>query len=244
MAAIGEIKATYIFHSGFAIETASATLIFDCYTDPSGIVGKLVECGKPVYFFASHRHPDHFSPMIFEYADSGNVSYILSADIRRFLKKLDNPPYPKIHLLHAKEHYQDSILKATAMPSTDIGVSFCVEIDGKTIFHAGDLNLWHGKDEPDEKKRKEAYGNFKAALRTIKESGFSEFDLAMFPVDYHVGTDCQEGARIFVREFYVKHFIPMHFWDCPEKAINFELYANKEHGEYHALTTPSESITL
>ena len=34
-----------------------------------------------------------------------------------------------------------------ASGSTDEGVSFCVDFAGVTLFHAGDLNLWHWRDE-------------------------------------------------------------------------------------------------
>ena len=51
------MKITYIHHSAFLVETESAYLLFDYFQ------GKLPEFSeeKPLYVFASHRHPDHFS---------------------------------------------------------------------------------------------------------------------------------------------------------------------------------------
>ena len=56
------MKITYIHHSAFLVETESAYLLFDYFQ------GKLPEFSeeKPLYVFASHRHPDHFSKVIFE----------------------------------------------------------------------------------------------------------------------------------------------------------------------------------
>ena len=56
------MKITYIHHSSFLVETESAYLLFDYFQ------GKLPEFSeeKPLYVFASHRHPDHFSKVIFD----------------------------------------------------------------------------------------------------------------------------------------------------------------------------------
>ena len=60
------MKITYIHHSAFLVETESAYLLFDYFQ------GKLPEFSeeKPLYVFASHRHPDHFSKEIIELEDS------------------------------------------------------------------------------------------------------------------------------------------------------------------------------
>ena len=41
--------------------------------------------------------------------------------------------------------FKDVYVKAYG--STDIGISFLVKVDGLTIFHAGDLNWWHWKED-------------------------------------------------------------------------------------------------
>lgn len=52
---------TYIFHSGFALETAACLLVFDYWMDPSEVIPRLMGRGKPVYVFSSHFHEDHFT---------------------------------------------------------------------------------------------------------------------------------------------------------------------------------------
>ena len=58
------MKITYIHHSAFLAETSHACLLFDYFE------GTLPEipAEKPLYVFASHRHPDHFSKVIFDLA--------------------------------------------------------------------------------------------------------------------------------------------------------------------------------
>lgn len=58
------MKITYIHHSAFLAETEHACLLFDYF---KGSLPKLPE-GKRLYIFASHRHPDHFSKVIFDIA--------------------------------------------------------------------------------------------------------------------------------------------------------------------------------
>ena len=58
------MRLTYIFHSGFVIETPSCILIFDYWLDPTGVIPKALSTQKPVYVFASHFHEEHFTKEI------------------------------------------------------------------------------------------------------------------------------------------------------------------------------------
>ena len=73
------MKITYIHHSSFLVEMDQAAFLFDYFE------GQLPEIlDKPLVIFSSHRHGDHFSPVIFELADQAEqVVYVLSDDIWR-----------------------------------------------------------------------------------------------------------------------------------------------------------------
>ena len=58
------MKVTYIEHSSFLVEMESCYLLFDYFQGE--IPG--MDAGKELYVFVSHRHGDHFSPVIFELA--------------------------------------------------------------------------------------------------------------------------------------------------------------------------------
>ena len=75
------MRLTYIFHSGFAIETDRCILIFDYWMDPEGIVPQLLKTEKPVYVFSSHFHEDHFNREIFRGGKRGPTSFISSRKI-------------------------------------------------------------------------------------------------------------------------------------------------------------------
>lgn len=47
------MKLTYIFHSGFAVETQSCVLVFDYWMDPADCMPVILSKGKPVYVLVS-----------------------------------------------------------------------------------------------------------------------------------------------------------------------------------------------
>ena len=42
----------------------------------------------------------------------------------------------------------DGAVRIRTLKSTDEGVAFLVEAEGKSIYHAGDLNWWYWEGEP------------------------------------------------------------------------------------------------
>lgn len=224
------IKITYVFHSCFMLETEQCVLIFDYWKDsPEGDVKKMLEhTGKRVYFMASHFHEDHFNPEITAMnVPNGEKCIILSRDIiRRHRAKETDADV----IMHKGDVYNDEYIKIKAFGSTDAGVSFMLETDGKKIFHAGDLNNWHWEDESTPQEVKKMEGDFKAVLRDIKAE-YPAVDLAMFPVDPRLGTDFARGARQWLKTINTTYLAPMHFPPAREKAMTFgkeaELYGTK-----------------
>lgn len=214
------IKLTYIFHSCFMLETEQCVLIFDYWKDsPDGDVKKMLEhTGKRVYFMASHFHEDHFNPEIIAMnVPNGDKRIILSRDIiRRHRAKETDADI----VMRKGDVYNDEYIKIKAFGSTDAGVSFMLETDGKKIFHAGDLNNWHWEDESTPQEVKKMEGDFKAVLRDIKAE-YPTVDLAMFPVDPRLGTDFARGARQWLQTIKTTYLAPMHFPPAREKAMTF-----------------------
>lgn len=132
------MKLTYIFHSGFAVETQSCVLVFDYWMDPADCMPVILSKGKPVYVLVSHFHEDHFSREIFSWRKrypQTSFTYILSKDIIRHhrCQKVE------VDVLMVKgKSWCDKNIKIVAAGSNDSGVSWIVEVAGKRIFHAGD----------------------------------------------------------------------------------------------------------
>lgn len=217
------MKLTYIFHSGFALETARAILIFDFWMDPSGVMDGILQRGKPLYVLASHFHEDHFTREIFTWRERAaqGVTYILSKDILRHRRAEKG----EADVWLAKgATWADDTITVRALGSTDSGVSWIVEADGRRIFHAGDLNNWYARFLADAVPGQTIYsrefdeeidpiGHEKQYLGELKDirKVTDRFDVAMFPVDGRIGNGYTLGGRQFIERFKVGLFVPMHF---------------------------------
>lgn len=216
------MKLTYIFHSGFVLETGQSIQIFDYWLDPSGVMEGVLKSDKPLYVFSSHFHEDHFTRDIFEWKKQNpHVTYILSKDILRHRRasKGDADVW-----LAKGGSWSDGRISVKALGSTDSGVSWIVETEGKRIFHAGDLNNWYARFLPDAVPGQTIYSEdfeedidpiahekqYLGELKDIRKVSDS-FDLVMFPIDGRIGNGYTLGGRQFIDRFNVGMFVPMHF---------------------------------
>lgn len=208
------MQLTYIYHSGFAIETEQVTIIIDYYKDSSetahneGVVhDRLLQRPGKIYVLATHFHPDHFNREILTWKEQRpDIIYIFSKDI---LKHKRAQKEDAIYLKRG-ETYEDDHIHIQAFGSTDVGVSFLITLEDKRIFHAGDLNNWHWSEESTEQEIRKAEGDFLAEVKNIKLSN-PETDLVMFPVDPRLGKDYMKGPKQFIEQIKTSIFVPMHF---------------------------------
>ncbi len=216
------MQLTYIFHSGFVLETDSSVLVFDYWMDPVDVMSRLLQSEKPLYVFSSHFHEDHFNREIFLWRQRRpHVYYILSKDIlkRRRAQKDEADVW-----LAKGGTWTDGRLRVTACGSNDSGVSWLVETEGCRIFHAGDLNNWYARFLTDDYQDGRVYSPefgieidpareeklFLGELKDIRKLT-DGFDVVMFPVDGRIGNGYTRGARQFLDVFRVGLFVPMHF---------------------------------
>lgn len=237
------IKTTYLNHSGFAITTPTAILVFDYYNDPANALHRVLDDNKslPVIFFVSHHHYDHFNRDIFNLAQNHERVYVLSNDIRSKVTH-DNVAIAWMSPGDTVDRLPGDIT-VKAYGSTDVGNSYLVTLpDGETIYHAGDFNYWHWQAEHTEPQVKRAYSKF-VKIMTSLMSEVKAIDLVMFPVDPRMGVDYPEGARLFLENIDVRYFVPMHFWGDYKAACNFPDYTT-DNTESFCLHVPGESVEL
>ncbi len=200
------IKVTYLFHSGYMVETDNYHLIFDYITDNCNKKNR--ECGrlckeelhdgKKTAAFVSHAHCDHYDKSVLKLGD--DISFIMSDDVKP-------PDVHKLKLCHPYETWTDDGLKVMTFGSTDQGVSFYVEADGYRVFHAGDLNWWHWEGES-KAEQEDAKKRFFAEIEKIKKL---DIQIAMFPVDPRLEHAYYYGGKSFIEEVKPDIFFPMHF---------------------------------
>ena len=216
------MKLTYIFHSGFVLETEQSIQVFDYWLDPSGVMEGVLKSDKPLYVFSSHFHEDHFTREIFEWKrQKPNITYILSKDILRHRRA--NKEEADAWLAKGGS-WSDGRISVKALGSTDSGVSWFVETEGKRIFHAGDLNNWYACFLPDAVPGQTIYSEeseedidpiahekqYLGELKDLRKVS-DRFDLVMFPIDGRIGNGYTLGGRQFIDRFKVGMFVPMHF---------------------------------
>lgn len=203
------MKITYIHHSSFLVELDHSYLLFD-YTE--GGIPKL-DSEKPLYVFASHRHGDHYSPVIFDLMKNrGNIRYILSNDIWR--KRL---PQEALPVTISMKHYENAeiscgtegeAIRVATLKSTDEGVAFLVETEGKSIYHAGDLNNWTWDGEPENWNSSMA----KKYSAQIDKIAGRHLDVAFLPLDPRQEEYFYLGMDEFLTKVAADTVFPMHCW--------------------------------
>ena len=223
---------TYIFHSGFVLETEQSILLFDYWMDPSGVMDGVLRSEKPMYVFSSHFHEDHFTK---ERASKEDANVWLAKG----------------------GTWSDDVISVWALGSTDSGVSWIVETEDKRIFHAGDLNNWYAKflsdDNPDQERysfeMEEVFNpiahekQFLGELKDIRKVADS-FDVVMFPIDGRVGNGYTLGGRQFIERFKVGLFVPMHFTTGFESSWRMKEFTDEKDITFWEINREGETIEI
>ena len=215
------MQVTFLGHSGFLVELEQTALLFDWWT---GELPPLPE-GKPLAVFASHSHQDHFQPGIFRLRDGVRpVRFVLGNDIklsrrhREVWQLSDEVVSCCERLCGNKETEPLPGIKVRTLPSTDAGVAFLVEAEGRTIYHAGDLNWWHWTEETPlwNTNMERDYKRFLEPLRG------RTLDLAMAPLDPRQGLEGEGlGLAYLLSITDTRAALPMHQWGDPSPTDRF-----------------------
>lgn len=235
-----KLTVTYYHHSGFSVAMDDVLLVFDYWTGEHGelpedkrITVDFLKQFRQVYVFISHEHPDHLDPVVFTWRNEAPVTYIVSADMPVGTRGKRMAPGDDLTL--------SPEVSVKAFDSTDLGVSFLVDIQGVHVFHAGDLNFWHWREESTVKEIEEADDAFRQAVEPIARE---KIDLAFFPVDARQGLMYDAGANYFIMCVKPRLLIPMHFWGRAEIAMEFARRSRCRQTEVMALTRYGEQISL
>ena len=241
------MKLDYIYHSGFAIEADGVTVIIDYYKDSSeevfnkGIVHDYL-LGRPgeLYVLSSHFHPDHFNREVLLWkAERPDIHYIFSKDILKHRRATrEDATY-----INKGDVYEDPNIRIEAFGSTDVGISFLIDLQGVRLFHAGDLNNWHWSEESTPQEIRKAEGDFLAEVKCLQQTAPS-VDVAMFPVDNRIGKDYMRGAEQFVERIKTTIFVPMHFSEEYKGGNAFREFAESKGCRFLSITHRGESFDI
>jgi len=231
---------TFFHHSGFMVAVEETLLIFDYWRGEhdelslsAQISDRDFEGFERILVFVSHDHEDHFDEVIYSW-DYRNrpITYIVSDDL---------PIGKRGKRVKPGDVMEVGNVEIRVFSSTDKGVSFYVTVDGLHVFHAGDLNLWHWREESSLREIAKAEKDFYTAMAPIERL---PIDIAMFPVDPRMGGLYDAGANYFVMAVKPRLFIPMHWQGRAEVATSFARKGRTRYTEVLALTKPRERAEL
>ena len=201
----GEATIWYLKHSGWALKTKSAFLVFDYWDNDPAPDRKLLANGHidpaelkdlKVYVFVSHDHGDHFDKQIFDWKKTlPGIQYILG---------FEGEAAEGVIAIAPRTERKVGDLTVTTIKANDAGVGFAVQVDGLTIFHAGD----HSNNTL------ETAGNdFYPEIDYLAERGIRP-DIAFFLNMYGCGSTnpeaFQKGIFYAVDKLKIKSVLPQH----------------------------------
>ena len=230
-----DIAVEYLGGSGFLVTIGQTGFLFDASEHGADrrVMPKkeaLSDFDK-LYVFISHRHSDHFSETVYD----------LCGDMATYIVSFDVPQPHRGVRMNPGEAQGFGNVEVKAFGSTDEGVSFLVKYEGVTLFHAGDLNLWHWRDESSIVEIEKAERAFYDCVAPIPTESI---DLAFFPVDPRQGSMYDAGAGYFVMAVKPKIMIPMHFQGRGDVAMRFAITGETKHTKIVALEQPGDTIDL
>jgi L-ascorbate metabolism protein UlaG (beta-lactamase superfamily) len=199
-------KVWYLYHSGFAVQTANHFLVFDYWKQSPkgkgldhGVIDPMALKEHDVIVFISHNHGDHYNRNILNWGETiPKLRLVLSDDI---------PAVPGANMIGANKKISQHDFTVETLKSNDEGVAFIVEIDGLCIYHAGDLNWWHWEGEPDDENEDMA-ASYKSQISLMRDK---KIDLAFVPVDPRLEEQYAWGINYLMETVDIQWVVPMHF---------------------------------
>lgn len=242
------MKLTFFYQSGFLIEGNDFIIIIDYYKSNDllheNLLHKIEETSKTVYVLVTHSHYDHFNPEILRWNGiNTNIKYVFNKEMasNAIIKTCEN----KIVFLDKCECYNDLNIDLKAFGSTDLGGSFYLKCEDKSIFHAGDLNNWHWNEEVSHAEAAEAESFYLQELKLVSDD-IKSLDMLMYPVDPRLGKDFMKGILQFIEKIDVKTVIPMHFGDnsLNHEFVREQLLQTNKHINYIPIDKKGYSINF
>ena len=225
------MKVTFIRHSCFMVELEKSILLFDWWKGDLPVI----DPEKDLYVFVSHGHEDHYSENIWTLRETYPVQYILFEEVAPEEgegKKMANTARGDIlrvvpHQQYDLPGYRQNIAAANGsdtpalhietLLSTDQGVAFLIQTEGKTIYHAGDLNVWYWDDEPEEDNRWQIQ-TYKEEMARLADK---HIDVAFVPMDPRLGDHAVRAAVCFLERTDCDIMFPMHYWGRDKKIAEY-----------------------
>lgn len=231
----------FLGHSGWGIKTKDHFFILD-YAKRGRLADQASLCnghvvpaelsGEDVMVLVSHVHGDHYDPSIWDWREQlENVTYVMGFEPE---VAEGEPSLPAYEFIGARQTRTIDGVKITTIESNDTGVGFVLEVDGLTIFHAGD----HANRERD------LSGVYPAEIEWLQEHDLRP-DIAFLPIagcGFGDQVAVKIGAHYALEKLRPRVFFPMHAGDYGKRYHEFidECRADFPHVQMDAAQAPGD----
>lgn len=137
----GEMALLFVAHSCVLVRVGTTLLLFDpARPGPSGSffgLGPLERLeGFQTHVFFSHGHADHYTPQAFSLPVRRDLFFHVAPD-------MDVPRSDHFVTVHEPGAWRGvGSVRIFTGPSSDEGVAWLVEVEGRRIYHSGDNAFW------------------------------------------------------------------------------------------------------
>lgn len=235
---------TYFYQSAFTVSLKKTLMIFSYRQTGLKQLASEQQLGeKDFHGFnnilvfvpnGSLTHHDH--EVIYKWKSAFPITYILSEDARK-----NAPDAPNIRFCKEGDSFSVAHANISVFGSTDAGVSFLAEAEGLRVFHAGDLNLWHWREENTLREIAQAEEIFYKKVAAIPKD---KVDICFFPLDPNQGGFYDAGANHLIMQVRPRVFFPMHFGSRQEIAAEYARRSITRRTVVFALTQVRESALV
>ena len=201
---------SYFFHSAFTVSLQKTLLVFSYrqkdlpqLAESQYLSEKDFQGFNNILVFVPSASAAHHDPVIYTWKQSFPITYIMPPEAAKAAPRAAN-----VRICREGDKFTIGHSEISVFGSTDSGVSYLVTAEGLTTFHAGDLNLWHWREENTLREIARAETLFYEKVAKIPKD---VIDLCFFPLDPNQGGFYDAGANHFIMSLRPRVFFPMHF---------------------------------
>lgn len=234
---------TFFYQSSFTVAIEKTLLVFSYWqTDQPALPSDYYLTERDfqgfnnIVVFVPRDSKEHHDPVIYTWKKSFPITYVVCSDAAHAAPKASN-----VRLVKQGDVLSVAGVRVAVHGSSDEGVSFMVRAMGLNVFHAGDLNLWHWREENTLREITQAEELF---YRTVADIPKDQLDICMFPVDPNLGGFYDAGANHFIMTFKPSVFFPMHWANRAEIALDYARRMRFRQTTVFALTQPRETALI
>lgn len=201
---------SYFFHSAFTVSLQKTLLVFSYrqkdlpqLAESQYLSEKDFHGFNNILVFVPSASAAHHDPVIYTWKQSFPITYIMPPEAAKATPRAAN-----VRICREGDRFTIGHSEISVFGSTDTGVSYLVTAEGLSTFHAGDLNLWHWREENTLREIARAETLFYEKVAKIPKD---VIDLCFFPLDPNQGGFYDAGANHFIMSLRPRVFFPMHF---------------------------------